>query len=79
MKASVWRAAAPLPLDRGESCGRGAAATAAIAEPEGKDVVIAFPVILTASFFTITVCHKKKKKKICARNISGREACLCKI
>lgn len=69
MKASVWRAAAPLPLDRGESCGRGAAATAAIAEPEGKDVVIAFPVILTGVFLafprsspSLSVTKRKRKR-----------------
>lgn len=40
MKASVWRVrleiAAPPPPDTGESCGRGAAATAAIAEREPR-------------------------------------------
>ena len=54
MKAGVWRVrleiAAPPPPDRGESWGRGAAATAAIAEREGKCEVIVFLVILTGVF-----------------------------
>lgn len=51
MKASVWRvrleSAAPPPPDSMGSCGRGAAATAAIAVGEGKCEVIVFLVILT--------------------------------
>jgi hypothetical protein len=53
MKASVWRvrleSAAPPPPDSMGSCGRGAAATAAIAVGEGKCEVIVFLVILRLS------------------------------
>lgn len=92
MKAGVWRVrletAAPPPPDRAESWSRGAAATAAIAEREGKYEVIVFLVILTGVFLHFFVldrdCLSQKQKEhnnICARNKSGREreACVCKI
>ena len=86
MKASVWRVrleiVAPPPPDSGESCGRGAAATAAIAEREGKYEVIVFLVILTgSSFSTVTVCHKNKKNTIFVHGVyvREREACVCRI
>lgn len=84
MKASVWRvrleSAAPPPPDSMGSCGRGAAATAAIAVGEGKCEVIVFLVILTVflHFFVLDRdCLSKKKKRqhdICARARVGKRS-----